>query len=227
MNFGALRRRCPASFLFLVLLAPIPLWAQAPDALMATPVALDNPALTAVTERMQQSPVIRARFEQEKIIKALRRPLRSSGRFLFARDHGLHWHTLQPFDSQLVITGKGMLQKENGETTLDINVEERPVVHSFTKVFLALFAGNKETLGKTFDLYMIQEGDHWWLGLKPKQRLLKKVMDHIKLKGSAHLEEIHFVETGGNETVMKLSAITVDPPKLTEEEAALLQVSGG
>lgn len=194
---------------------------------MQTPVALDDPALTIVTERMQQSPVIRARFEQEKTIKALRRPLRSSGRFLFARDHGLHWHTLQPFDSRLVITGKGMVQKENGKITLDINVEERPVVHSFTKVFLALFAGNKDTLGKNFDLYMVQEGDQWWLGLKPKQRLLKKVMDHIKLKGGTHLEEIHFVETGGNETVMKLSAITVDPPRLTAEEAALLQVSGG
>lgn len=203
------------------------LQAQPPSRLLESPVSVDHAGLTAVSERLQQTPVVRARFEQEKRIKALRRPLRSSGKFLFARDHGLYWHTLQPFDTQLVITESGMVQKENGRTTLDISVEERPIIHSFTNVFMALFAGDKKVLAKTFDLYLVQEESHWWLGLKPKQRLLKKVMDHICLKGGEHLEEIHFIEKSGDLTVMKLNAVSVDPPALSADEQALLQASGG
>ncbi|CAM2010961.1 outer membrane lipoprotein carrier protein LolA [Acanthopleuribacter pedis] len=208
-------------------LTGVPLAAQAPADLLQHPVAVEHPGLTKISQQLQETPVVRARFEQEKKIKALRRPLRSSGRFLFARDHGLYWHTLQPFDTQLVINEAGMVQKENGAVTLDISVEDRPIIHSFTKVFMALFAGDKEQLAKTFDLFLVEEEGEWWLGLKPKRRILKKVMDHIRLKGDLHLEEIHFIEKSGDQTIMKLTGVSVDPPQLSDDERDLLHVSGG
>ncbi|WP_272932523.1 outer membrane lipoprotein carrier protein LolA [Sulfidibacter corallicola] len=184
-------------------------------------VSGDHEAFQRVARRLQAVRVLRAHFDQTKKITALRRPLLSSGRFLFSADHGLYWHTIKPFDSLFLVTQSGITQREDGETTLNIAASEQPIVHGFTEIFLALFGGDTSALQRSFDLYFQGDQEHWTLGLKPKDRVMKRLIDHITLRGVDTVARIDFHETSGDVTQISLSDVQTEPPQLTEAELDL------
>ena len=68
--------------------------------------------LARVRAQVAQVPLLRGEFRQEKQVAGFRNPLRSSGRFLLARDKGVVWTTLAPFPSETVITQDRILSRQ-------------------------------------------------------------------------------------------------------------------
>ncbi len=204
---------------FVLLLAALPLLAQTPlDPVFRHPIKVDHPGFTAVAARMRQTPVLRARFEQEKRIMALRRPLRSSGQFLVAAETGVWWHTLKPFTSTFVITPSGLRQESADGTVKTIEAAEQPVIASFTKVFMSLFGGDPKALEDHFKLYYEGEGMAWRIGLEPRGKVMGKLIQSIVLEGGGYIEHINLLEATGDMTKISFSEVQVAPKTLSDEE---------
>ena len=69
------------------------LWLMMPMAAWALPMTQAE-----VRELLSAEPAQRARFEQEKQVEGLARPLTASGELLLVRGQVLWWHQLQPFE---------------------------------------------------------------------------------------------------------------------------------
>lgn len=191
------------------------------DAVFDHPLdSLEQPAFEAVSQRLEAVKVLRADFSQEKHIAALRRPLKSSGTYLFSVAHGVAWQIDTPFPTLFVVTEKGILQKAEGEEPFLIEASQQPVVSGFTKVFLSLFQGDRNVLQDRFKLYFQGEADDWTLGLEPKGVVMKKFLSRIVLKGGAHLTTITFLEASGDTTHIFFENVTTDQPSLSEAEVA-------
>lgn len=179
----------------------------------------EGTAFSDVAKELQKIGLLRAEFNQEKKIKALRRPLRSKGRFIFDTQKGLYWHTKTPFDSVFVITPKGITQLTDGEKTASVKVEDQPIIHGFTQVFMAMFTGDASVLKQKFDLYFEGDATHWTLGLVPKGRIMASMIHHIVLQGDQSVHDVNFVEKNGDFTHLVFSDVITNGSELTREES--------
>ena len=138
----------------------------------ATPAQLSS--LTGATARsLANAKVVRGRFVQRRHLAGLARPLESSGTFLFSRDAGIDWHTELPFDSQFLLTGSHITQRDEGGVSLEIDAADQPALAVVSRVFFALFALDLEALSHDFELYGERAGNAGWvLGLKPRTEAL-------------------------------------------------------
>lgn len=178
----------------------------------------DNPTFAAIAARLRQISVLRATFTQQKQIKALRRPLNSSGQFLFAPAYGVWWQTTTPFDTTFVMTPHGIMEQSEDAEPFTIEAEEQPIVMAFSKVFLSLFNGDTNELEERFELYFEGSEDRWLLGLKPKGHIMTRLIDDIILQGTEHIDVIYFKEHSDDLTVIRFAEITTQEPPLSEEE---------
>ena len=198
----------------------LPLWAfQAEgDGLFDHPVKIgQDPVFQEVGETLQAIPILRADFEQQKNIRALRRPLRSSGRFLFAKNMGICWRTLEPFENFFIMTPAGMVQRSEDGETFRISADEQPVVHGFVNIFMSLFSGHTDLLEEQFELFFQGTPTDWTLGLKPRGKIMKKFVTQIVLRGNRHIESLDFLEASGDRTLIRFSGLGGDSA-LTDEE---------
>lgn len=190
------------------------------DTVFEHPIGKQAPAaLDVVAARMQQTPVLRAVFNQEKSIKALRRPLKSSGQFIFAAGHGVYWHTQQPFETIFIISDAGIYQKSEGTEPMQISADKQPMIAEFNNIFAALFRGDREALEAGFDVHFQGSEQDWQLGLIPKSKTMRRVIDSLVVCGNQTVQTIFFNEAGGNQTLITFDAIET-PQNLSQQEQA-------
>ena len=189
----------------------------------APPSKPQPPDLVAVEAQMREAGIVRAAFHQNKKITALRRPLKSSGRFLFAPDKGIYWQTLAPIQNLFVLSPKGILQKSEDAEPVVIETKEQPVIHGFIQIFMSLFGGDTSELEQRFDLYFTGNADAWTIGLRPKGTVMKKLFDHILLCGGQNIEQVLFLERSGDETRIIFEIDQEGPSQLTAQELANFQ----
>jgi len=218
-------KRKNTSFLLLLLatvwLAPVFSQDDPRSVFTQAPVTVaDNPSFAAIAARLRQVTVLRAAFTQQKQIKALRRPLNSSGQFLFAPAYGVWWQTTVPFQTTFVMAPHGIMEQSEDAEPFKIAAEEQPIVMAFSKVFLSLFNGDTGELEERFELYFEGSEDRWLLGLKPKGHIMTRLIDDIILQGTEHIDVIYFKEHSGDLTVIRFAEITTQEPPLSEEEIA-------
>jgi len=184
----------------------------------------DSEAFEAVAGQLREVRILRARFEQEKKIQALRRPLRSQGKFVFSSVSGLYWQTVKPFDTVFVMTPKGIAQKSEGKTTMNILAEDQPIIHGFTQVFLAMFNGDSSVLKDKFSLYFQGDPSGWVLGLVPKGRVMSSMIHHIVLSGDSVVQKVDFVEKNGDVTHIQFAEVSINRPELSGEERTYFEI---
>lgn len=172
----------------------------------------------AVANQLNLVRILRADFSQEKKIQVLRHPLRSQGRFLFSAKSGLLWQTSKPFDTIFVITPKGISQMSEGEIIVSVRVQDQPVIHGFTQVFMAMFTGDTSILKEKFSLYFQGDPNHWTLGLVPKGRMMASMIHHIVLSGGATVQRVDFVEKNGDKTQLEFTQVRVNGDGLSAGE---------
>ena len=199
-----------------LLLAPL-CFAQETDVFQFPVTIANSETLKEISERLRQVQLLRAEFVQHKKIKALRRPLKSSGQFLFATDQGVMWQTLKPFPSTFVITSKGIQQRSEDSEPLTIASDERPIIGGFTRVFLSLFSGDTSELESRFKLYVWSDSEQWSIGLEPKNKVMSRLISRIVMSGGEHISEIHFFEVSGDVTRIEFGVVETGE-QLSEEE---------
>jgi len=186
----------------------------APDDVFKHPAdgqTLLQTVLAEPSKHLAHSQVLQGRFAHRKYLSELPQPLTATGEFVFGRNLGVFWHTLQPFDSVFVLTQHGIVQRDEGAETLRLSADDQPAVRVIANIFLALFTLDVATLNASFDLYgqTLQPGvdGRWIVGLKPKSSAVASVFKQALISGGKDVEQVTLTDKHGDRTVIDLQNI--------------------
>ncbi len=150
--------------------------------------------LRAIAAQLRKVKVLRASFEQTKTIKVLSRPLVSHGTFLFARSVGVYWKTQTPFPAALVLTPKGLKEKDPNTGKTLPSSSSKTLMKAMSQMFVAILSVDIEKLSKMFVLHLKGTPQAWTLGLKPKSNGMKRFLRHIVLQGGKTVQLVQIAE---------------------------------
>jgi hypothetical protein len=183
-----------------------------------------EPAADAVLARLHQPAVLRGQFTQSRQIAGFRRPVQSSGDFVVARNRGLVWHTVKPFESTLSVSRERLRVSSgqgNAETTLDARRE--PMLRTLNDILQSVVIADVAALQKSFEMQVRPVGASGWeMALTPKEATLRARFSAITLAGGAHVQSARLVEASGDVTTVQFHDQREDT-QLTEAEAGKLQ----
>lgn len=189
--------------------------------LAATPlVQAADPQVEAITATMARPDVLRGQFTQEKQVSGFSNPLRSQGRFVVAREHGVIWTTLKPFPSEVVVTADRILSRQrDGSTRVELDARQQPALRSVNAVMFALMSGDVQALSSQFNVAATREGRGWRLHLTPKSSMLARAFRSLTLHGDRHVREVEIVEANDDRTRIRFSEMSEAPATLDADEA--------
>lgn len=123
-------------------------------------------------------------FIQEKNAAKLKRPLRSSGKFIFC-DEGILWQTLKPFPSTMAVTKTSIIQtKADGSKTVT-DGSSNQVFTSVAETLSSIFSGDKSKLESFFNIKDFKaDSKNWSILLTPKDSTIASALKLIELSGS-------------------------------------------
>uniref|UniRef100_UPI0028B056C3 outer membrane lipoprotein carrier protein LolA n=1 Tax=Atlantibacter sp. TaxID=1903473 RepID=UPI0028B056C3 len=179
-----------------------------------------SPLVHAVTlddlqQRFTSQPVVRAHFVQERQIKDMPQPLRSSGEMIIARDNGLLWQQTAPFPMTLMLNDSQMVQVINGQAPQVITAQTNPQMFQFNHLLRALLQADRKVLEQNFRLDFQDKGNNaWQLVLTPVTTPLDKIFAAITLNGSAYLDAIQLDDKQGDKTNITFSQHRLTPATL-------------
>lgn len=179
-----------------------------------------DPAVDAVAASVARPDVLRGQFVQEKQVSGFRNPLRSQGRFVVARKHGVIWTTLKPFPSELVVTADRILSRQrDGSRRVELDARQQPALRSVNAVMFALMSGDVQALSSQFRVVATREGQGWRLLLTPKSPMLAKAFRSLSLQGDRYVREVEIVEASDDRTRIRFSDLSETPATLAADEA--------
>ena len=179
--------------------------------------------LQAIEARLRAVKTMRASFSQSKRIRALRRPLKSAGTFLFSQARGICWRVEEPFASTFVITPERIISQDEGGKRVTVNAEAQPVLSGFTSLFLSLFRGDVGALREHFAIHFLGTEKEWTIGLVAHRSVRKRFVHNIVLRGDETLREVVVTEPTGDTTRIVFADATTAPDELSGTEERLFR----
>lgn len=201
--------------LAIVLALSLPLPAAA-GALFDTPgdVETIQRLVNTAASELIAADAMQGRFVQLKSIPQLPQALRSEGRFLYARDHGIWWHTETPFESTLLLTPDGLRQSyagSHGELARD------PGALAVVDIFFSLLSLDFERLSQSFELFGQATDAGWRVGLVPHDAALAAVVQRAVVEGNHSVRHVELI-SGDDQTEFLFESVeSLDRPLSTKE----------
>ena len=174
--------------------------------------AFDLQQLSAQLARPQ---VIHGDFIQEKHLRALPKPLTSTGTFVLAKDHGLLWQLKTPLQQDYRITAQGIARRNGNEWQM---LPGKSAGAEQNRLFLAVLQGDSSGLQRDFDLQLQGEAKDWKLTLTPRSLLLKQIFTRINIDGGELVQRIELQETQGDSTLLKMQNSVSNQPLSDAEQ---------
>jgi hypothetical protein len=174
------------------------------------PVTIDN-----LLARFRGIVGLSARFHEEKHIAMLAQPLVSEGTVHYAPPGKLARHTLTPSASSVVLDGT-TLRFGDATSERSIDTGTSPVVRAFVDSFLAVLAGDRAALERSFVLDFHTPGagsqpaggQRWELGLTPRDASLAHIIREIRFTGDGLvLSQMRIREATGDEGITTFSDV--------------------
>ena len=195
----------------------------------APPRAGAAPTLESTLSGLEGVGVFNAQFESTRTLKVLRRPLLSGGSLLLAKEHGLIWTQTFPFRQKLTIMAEVMRQEIQGGETIEISAKDNPLVFVISRVFIAMFSGDRETLNRHFSMsfqslpFKSLEGDGskgqgWEWSLEPITSPINRAIARIRIQGRETISALDILATNGDRTRIALTHVRARSEPLTPSE---------
>ncbi|SFV26377.1 MULTISPECIES: outer membrane lipoprotein carrier protein LolA [unclassified Pseudoxanthomonas] len=177
--------------------------------------------LAGVRTQVAQVPLLRGGFSQEKQVAGFRNPLRSSGRFVLAREKGVIWTTVAPFPSEIVITRDRIVSRQrDGSARVEVDGRQQPGLRTVNAMMFALMSGDMKALTTTFEVKSEPaDGKGWRMTLLPRSRQLAQAFTSVRLAGDRYVREVELREANGDVTRIRFDGMSETPATLTREEA--------
>ena len=171
--------------------------------------------LQQLSTQLARPQVIHGDFIQEKHLRALPKPLISTGTFVLAKDHGRLWQLKTPLQQDYRITAQGIARRNASEWQM---LPGKSAGAEQNRLFLAVLQGDSSGLQRDFELQLQGEASHWQLTLIPRSVLLKQIFTRINIDGGELVQRIELQETQGDSTLLKLQNSVSNQPLSDAEQ---------
>ena len=172
-------------------------------------------------ERLKVAPVLKGEFEQTKTLKGFRNLLVSKGEFLVVRGQGVWWHTLQPFESTLVVTPTRLFTRNaDGSASNLVDAQAEPGLQQVNALIFSLLAADVDVLADRFTVVSQPVGAAGWtLVLTPRDANIAKFLVRATLAGERDVQTVRIDEARGDVTQIRFSR-QLPSAALAPDEAA-------
>ena len=169
-----------------------------------------EPPLTGIEDLMQALARIggvQARFREIRYVSLLTSPLESEGMLYFSPPDLLARHITRPGRSSVVVRGSRVaLRDETGYQDLPVGSSE--LAPALIDHLVGLLRGDLPALRARHAIEFRLDGQSWELRLEPKSRVVRSVIDSIRIEGRGNeLITMEIVETSGDRTVTSFSEV--------------------
>ncbi|AUI66514.1 MULTISPECIES: outer membrane lipoprotein carrier protein LolA [Glaesserella] len=147
-------------------------------------------------------------FTQQRYLKAMSKPITSTGKFVLIKNQGLLWHMQKPFTSQLRVKKEGISQWNGSQWVESQKLGQSQQI----SLFLGLLSGDISALSSQFDLAISGNAKDWQLTLTPSSLLMKQIFNQIVIGGDEMVKRIELNETQGDRTLIQFENTQQNQP---------------
>jgi outer membrane lipoprotein-sorting protein len=159
----------------------------------------DTALLDALSARFSKTPVVSSEFTQTRTLSALTRPVKSSGRLVYARDRGVIWQIDKPYRAMYVIDDEQIVEIDANNSRRAKSTKEAPAVAEVGRVFRSIVSGDRKTLIEYFRVSASGEPSKWELRLTPKDKVAP-FLKNVTVRGGQFIDHISLTEPSGDRT---------------------------
>lgn len=174
--------------------------------------------LGAALAQIESAKVLAGRFVQQRTLRGLTKPLESRGEFLLARDLGIHWLTLEPVESEFVITRAGLFVRSG-----DGAQARQPQLRVATELLFALFSLDLASLERRFVLSGAGSPASWQIGLRAREASTARAVRQAIIRGGTLVEAITLENGAGAAMHIELREVSTRTAGPSDAERALFQ----
>lgn len=188
-------------------------------AILPQRVYADDTAVASeqISRQMRQYQVVKGRFEQWRNLTGIPRPIRSSGRFIYWRKHGLYWETQKPISQASTFTSDAIIHWQSDTATRQADRSSSPVQKHISRILLAVFGGDLQALEKLFDSRWSSAAEHWIVDLTPTATTVKQVIQKITLSGGDYINSLSLDASNGDTTQIHFTHISAFAHPATDD----------
>lgn len=174
--------------------------------LSASPASAQS--LDALFARMASIEGLQCHFREEKQIALLSTPIVTEGEIHYVRPGRLARRITSPSPQVILIEGAS-LRMWDGSREDRLDLASQPVVRSFVDSILALLAGDRAALERSYRLALAAEGDGYVLTLTPRSAPLTEFLTSIRftLSHGYDLLRMEMTETSGDTSSTTFTAV--------------------
>lgn len=165
--------------------------------------AAQDDLASRLSRRLEQRPVLRAEFVQEKHMAAFRKPLVTRGRLSVVRGQGVLWMIESPLNLTYVLTDDRIVEIGEDGKAQSRAAQDVQGLAQVGRIFRGLLSGQTATLKEVFDLTMEGSLEAWQLVLTPKPGPLGQYLRQIQLQGGRYVDRIRIEEARGDTTTIR------------------------
>ena len=197
-------------------------WALAMGCLLFVALTASAAAPVAKIQSMIARPkVLCGRFDQQKQLVGLKKPVAANGRFCVLAGKGVLWRTLQPFPNTLRLTREEIVQFRGDRVVMRLDAKQEPAVRLINGVLFAVLEGDLSQLEALFEIDGSVHGNSWNVVVKAREPSVAKVISSIALQGDAYVKSVVILEENGDRTAITFSSIETGDAAMSADEAAL------
>lgn len=166
--------------------------------------ARDGKLLEDIAAGLDPAAVIVSEFTQTRHIAALKQPVVSSGRVIFARGKGVVWQIERPYRYAYVLGSQATTEINAAGDRINRKSGGAPSLAPVSRVFEALLRADLVQLREHFHIELSGTPRDWRAELAPREAALAGFMQRLVIKGGRQLAEIEFGESNGDTTRIRL-----------------------
>ena len=145
-------------------------------------------------------------FTQDKYLNALDATLTSTGTFSYQRKVSVRWQTLEPIESEFLMTPTEMVSRQDDQELFRMKSGDNPIVEILNRIFFSVLTAEWESLSQYFQVVDgTIEAEHWQVELIPLDNSILQVVSRVELKGDRFMRTIILHEKQGNRTTIDFS----------------------
>jgi outer membrane lipoprotein-sorting protein len=168
-------------------------------------MALADPApqtlLDQLMERLAGVAESHASFVELKHIRALTKPLESSGRLVYVRPAYLAMITEHPVQEKLVIDGDRLFIAEGNAAARMIDLADQPEIRALVETIRGTLAGDLDSLRRLFVVSIAGSLSAWQLTLVPVGAATRHLLREVRITGTGStLATVTILQANGNDT---------------------------
>jgi hypothetical protein len=177
-------------------------------------------AMARIEAQLVQSPIVRARFEQTRSMRVLKRPLLSRGRLTAVAGRGVLWQVREPHKATVLVTADAVLEWDDQGQPRRLEMAASPGFRALGDALLGVLTGDTGKLASLFELTPLPADPGWRLALAPKNPNLAAMISEIEIAGGQFVAKVVISEAGGDRTVITFGEVRTQPGVLDASEQA-------